>query len=207
MDVHVRNFGGDALANRLMGTRFDVEVTRHFHADIFDASWLGRRQKSSRAFSTLDGVDALAAIVDAVERGATREEEREIVSELSMKLRATESVVRESGAAISRNATHASHQPWQAAHRAAGKTSPRRFKLRAPTHSQFPIEDAMNDAPKIRRLQIMAGGFCRRPRVSHSKCVVGGAWSNRPRTCNVFSRRVRRRPHRRARRRTRKRRR
>ncbi len=89
-----RNFGNEALANRIMGTRFDIEVARHFHADIFDASWLEEGKELSRIL-TLDGVDALAAIVDAVERGATREEEREIVSELSMKLRATESVVRD----------------------------------------------------------------------------------------------------------------
>ena len=28
---HSRNFGEDALNNRIMGTRFDVEVCRHFH--------------------------------------------------------------------------------------------------------------------------------------------------------------------------------
>lgn len=34
-----RNFAGDALANRLQGTRFDVEVARHFHPDRFDGEW------------------------------------------------------------------------------------------------------------------------------------------------------------------------
>jgi hypothetical protein len=37
---HDRNFGPDALANTLMGTRFDIEVCRHFHPDLFEPEWL-----------------------------------------------------------------------------------------------------------------------------------------------------------------------
>src|SRR5260221_268965 len=33
-DFHERNFGNNALSNRIMGTRFDVEVARHFHPDV-----------------------------------------------------------------------------------------------------------------------------------------------------------------------------
>ncbi|HEY1958055.1 MAG TPA: cobalamin-dependent protein [Polyangiaceae bacterium] len=88
-----RNFGSDALANRIMGTRFDIEVTQHFHPDLFDAAWLEEGKELSRIL-TLDGADALEAIVDAVERGASPEAQRALVLELSPKLRATEDVVR-----------------------------------------------------------------------------------------------------------------
>jgi len=89
-----RNFGSDALANRIMGTRFDIEVTRHFHPDLFDAAWLDEGKELSRIL-TLDGADALEAIIDAVERGASQESERALVAELSPKLRATETIVRD----------------------------------------------------------------------------------------------------------------
>jgi hypothetical protein len=89
-----RNFGSEALANRIMGTRFDVEVARHFHPEIFDAAWLEEGKELSRIL-TLDGADALERIVDAVERGASQDEERKIVADASSKLRATERVVRD----------------------------------------------------------------------------------------------------------------
>jgi len=37
---HARNFGPDALSNRIMGTRFDIEVARHFHPRLFSPAWL-----------------------------------------------------------------------------------------------------------------------------------------------------------------------
>ena len=89
-----RNFGNEALANRIMGTRFDIEVCRHFHPDIFRPEWLEEGKELSRIL-TLDGADALAAIIDAVERGASQDEERALVARLSPTLRATERVVRE----------------------------------------------------------------------------------------------------------------
>ena len=89
-----RNFGNEALANRIMGTRFDVEVSRHFHPETFDPAWLDEGKELSRIL-TLDGADALARIIDAVERGASPSEERALVEELSPKLRATEQVVRQ----------------------------------------------------------------------------------------------------------------
>ncbi len=88
-----RNFGSDALANRIMGTRFDIEVSRHFHPDLFQKEWLDEGKELSRIL-TLDGADALAKIIDAVERGASQEEGRALALELSPTLRATESVVR-----------------------------------------------------------------------------------------------------------------
>ncbi len=89
-----RNFGNEALANRIMGTRFDIEVGRHFHPESFRPEWLAEGKELSRIL-TLDGADALERIVDAVERGASDAEERALVAELSPKLRATEHVVRE----------------------------------------------------------------------------------------------------------------
>jgi anaerobic magnesium-protoporphyrin IX monomethyl ester cyclase len=89
-----RNFGDDALSNRIMGTRFDIEVTRHFHPEIFQPEWLAEGKELSRTLA-LDGADALEAIVDAVERGASQDEERALVAELSEGLRATERDVRE----------------------------------------------------------------------------------------------------------------
>ena len=62
---HERNFGGDALANRLMGTRFDIEVCRHFHKDVFKKSWLEEGKELNRALS-LDTADGLQEIVDFV---------------------------------------------------------------------------------------------------------------------------------------------
>jgi len=89
-----RNFGNEALSNRIMGTRFDIEVARHFHPEVFLADWLAEGKELSRIL-TLDGADALAQIIDAVERGASASEERALVLELSPKLRATERVVRD----------------------------------------------------------------------------------------------------------------
>jgi anaerobic magnesium-protoporphyrin IX monomethyl ester cyclase len=96
-----RNFGNDALSNRIMGTRFDVEVSRHFHADVFDPAWLEEGKELTRVL-TLDGADALEKIVDFVERRGSPREERALVAELSTQLRATERVVRERCKALAR---------------------------------------------------------------------------------------------------------
>jgi hypothetical protein len=37
---HRRNFAAGAIANHIMGMRFDIEVARKFHADVFDPRWL-----------------------------------------------------------------------------------------------------------------------------------------------------------------------
>jgi hypothetical protein len=36
---HERNFAGHALANSMMGTRFEIEACRHFHADVYEPKW------------------------------------------------------------------------------------------------------------------------------------------------------------------------
>ncbi len=89
-----RNFGNDALANRIMGTRFDIEVSRQFHPDVFDPKWLDEGKELTRVL-TLDGADALEKIVDFVERGGSALEERALAAEVCSRLRATESLVRE----------------------------------------------------------------------------------------------------------------
>ncbi len=91
---HARNFGDDALANRIMGTRFDVEVVRHFHRDVFRKEWLDEGCALNRILS-LDTADALARIVAHVKSGANRAEDIRVVVELSRTLRATELVVGE----------------------------------------------------------------------------------------------------------------
>jgi radical SAM superfamily enzyme YgiQ (UPF0313 family) len=91
-----RNFGDDALANRLMGTRFDVEVCRHFHSEVFRASWLERGKALSRALS-LDTADGLEAIVARVKGGASEAGDEQFTAELAARLRATERAV-EAGA-------------------------------------------------------------------------------------------------------------
>ncbi|MEO7327275.1 MAG: cobalamin-dependent protein [Minicystis sp.] len=91
---HARNFGHDALANRIMGTRFDLEVCRHFHPEIFRAEWLAEG-KALNTTLALDTAAGLTAIVDLAKRGASMSEERALVEALIPGLRATEKVVGE----------------------------------------------------------------------------------------------------------------
>jgi hypothetical protein len=88
-----RNFGEGALANRIMGTRFDVEVCRHFHPDLFRDEWLSEGKALSRAM-TLSGADALERIVAFVVRGGSTSDEDRLVAEESARLRAAEDAVR-----------------------------------------------------------------------------------------------------------------
>jgi len=96
-----RNFGNDALSNRIMGTRFDVEVSRHFYPELYDPAWLAEGKELTRVLM-LDGAGALEKIVDFVERRGPAREERAFVAELSAQLRATERVVRERCKALAR---------------------------------------------------------------------------------------------------------
>ncbi len=91
---HARNFGHDALANRIMGTRFDLEVCRHFHPELFRSAWLDEGKALSRALA-LDTAAGLGAIIDLAKRGATMEDERALVEALIPGLRATEKLVGE----------------------------------------------------------------------------------------------------------------
>ncbi|MEP7121852.1 MAG: radical SAM protein [Byssovorax sp.] len=86
---HARNFGEDALANRIMGTRFDVEVCRHFHPDIFRASWLEEGKTLNQRLSR-DTADGLAAIVNHVKGNVDLTGDAAFVADLTERLRATE---------------------------------------------------------------------------------------------------------------------
>ena len=86
---HSRNFGENALANRLMGTRFDVEVVRHFHPELFDARWLEEGMALNRSLS-IDTADGLDRILDHVSSGAPPHEDRALVADLAPRLRAAE---------------------------------------------------------------------------------------------------------------------
>lgn len=95
-----RNFGVDALANNLMGTRFDVEVARHFHPDVFDPGWQAEALDLSRALG-LDSVRGMKAIVAHV-RSATREADDAFVDGIAHELRAGEDALRRRARALAR---------------------------------------------------------------------------------------------------------
>jgi radical SAM superfamily enzyme YgiQ (UPF0313 family) len=65
---HERNFGPAGQANRLMGTRFDVEVARHFHPDRFRAEWLDEARRLSRTL-LLDSARSLREILAFAQEG------------------------------------------------------------------------------------------------------------------------------------------
>ena len=72
-----------------MGTRFDVEVARHLHPDVFDPKWLDEGKALNRALS-IDTADGLQSIVDWVKTHESPEKDREFVAELAGRLRAAE---------------------------------------------------------------------------------------------------------------------
>ncbi|HTJ81255.1 MAG TPA: cobalamin-dependent protein [Polyangiaceae bacterium] len=88
-----RNFGNDALSNRIMGTRFDVEIVKHFHPEVHRAAWSEEGKELSRIL-TLSGADALERIVEHVRRGAPATEDTPLVDELAAGLRDAESRIR-----------------------------------------------------------------------------------------------------------------
>lgn len=87
-----RNFGEEALANRIMGTRFDLEVVRHFHPDLMRAEWLAEG-KALSAELAVSGADALDRILAHVEGEVSARDDAALLAELGAKLRATEQVV------------------------------------------------------------------------------------------------------------------
>lgn len=89
---HARNFGEGALANRIMATRFDLEVARHFHAEVFQARWLDEGKALSRALAN-DGADAMERILAHVRSGAPPHEDAPLVASLIPGLRETERAI------------------------------------------------------------------------------------------------------------------
>jgi anaerobic magnesium-protoporphyrin IX monomethyl ester cyclase len=97
---HERNFGDTALANDLMGTRFDVAVAEHFHAGQFQGEWLTEGKRLTRELA-LDSADALTEILDHVQRG--HGDDDYFVRSLSMRLRAKEREVRSGAEALAQS--------------------------------------------------------------------------------------------------------
>ena len=84
-----RNFGPDALNNFIMGTRFDLEVARHFHPEVYDPRWGDRGRALSRRLGQ-DSVAGLREIVAHVERSPTPALDGALAEMLGRRLRETE---------------------------------------------------------------------------------------------------------------------
>lgn len=65
---HERNFSTRSLANRLQSTRFDVEVARHFHPELFRKEWLEAAKSLNRQLSSSSAA-AVRHIVEHVRHG------------------------------------------------------------------------------------------------------------------------------------------
>jgi anaerobic magnesium-protoporphyrin IX monomethyl ester cyclase len=89
---HTRNFGEDALNNRIMGTRFDLEVCRHFHREVVKPEWLAEGKRLTREL-TYDSADALDAILNRVKSGAPVHDDRAFLADLKPKLREKEQTI------------------------------------------------------------------------------------------------------------------
>lgn len=94
-----RNFAAGALANRLMGTRFDVELCRHFHPEVFRAEWLARARSLSRELAD-DSVRGLEQLVALTRRAPSARAQAAFVDELSAALRSTEARVEAQAGAL-----------------------------------------------------------------------------------------------------------
>lgn len=86
---HERNFGADALNNRIMGTRFDMEVCKHFHPELHDPRWHAEGIALTRALGE-DSVHALGLIVEHVRSTAPGPRDARLVTELASAMRAAE---------------------------------------------------------------------------------------------------------------------
>jgi radical SAM superfamily enzyme YgiQ (UPF0313 family) len=89
---HARNFGDEALSNRIMATRFDLEVVRHFHPHVFRREW-HEEGKELSSLLAVDGADAFDRVLDHVEAGAPAHEDARLIAELEPKLRETERTI------------------------------------------------------------------------------------------------------------------
>lgn len=94
---HARNFAPGALANRLQTTRFDVEVCRHFHANVYQSSWLVRAKQLSSLLAC-DSVEGLRQIIRFTCDSAG--DPCEFVQGLSARLRCTEQDIGESASQL-----------------------------------------------------------------------------------------------------------
>ena len=97
-----RNFGVDALANRIMGTRFDVEVAKKFHPELVKPEWVEEGKALSRIM-TVSGADSLQRIVDFVKADGPANGEDELVEREATLLRAAEESVRDRSEELARS--------------------------------------------------------------------------------------------------------
>jgi hypothetical protein len=101
-----RNFGADALNNRIMGTRFDMEVCRHFHPDRHDPRWRAEGIALTRALGE-DSVRALACIVEHVRHTQPGPQDARLVAELASAMRAAEARISEGASDLAARVTRA----------------------------------------------------------------------------------------------------
>ncbi|MFN7972903.1 MAG: radical SAM protein [Acidobacteriota bacterium] len=85
---HDRNFGPGALNNLIMGTRFDIEVARKFHPDVFRPEWRARGIALSRELGH-GSARGLREILAHVARTAPGPADQDLVADLSARLRPT----------------------------------------------------------------------------------------------------------------------
>ena len=94
-----RNFATGALANRLMGTRFDVEVARFFHPELYRPAWIGAFEiPQPRARHGLRR--GLREIVSFVSEGRTGSDGQDFEWDLCSRLRAVEDQLAGAAAAL-----------------------------------------------------------------------------------------------------------
>ena len=116
---YTRNFAAGALANRLMGTRFDVEVCRHFEPDGYEPAWLERARSLSQRLAS-DSAQGMRRIMEHVRGAGPHASDESLVDDLSADLRHTEAVLRREATtleqAVQRRAgatcMHARPTPW-----------------------------------------------------------------------------------------------
>lgn len=84
-----RNFGPDALANFIMGTRFDVEVALRFHGDVYKSEWMDRGVALTRQLG-LDSVAGMRQILAHVAATGSSAQDQAFAAQLGAGLRATE---------------------------------------------------------------------------------------------------------------------
>ena len=99
-----RNFGPDALNNRIMGTRFDIEVCRHFHPDRHEEHWRKEGIALTEQLGS-DSVAALGAIVAHVRSQPVGPHDARLAADLAQAMRVTEAGISEATADLAARIT------------------------------------------------------------------------------------------------------
>ncbi len=126
---YARNFAAGALANRLMGTRFDVEMCRHFHPRVYRPEWLARAKALSRALA-LDSVRGLERLVERARSDAPPAGDAGFVSELGAALRGTEVALEAAATALEQEVQQAVGTSCQHTHPYLPPSRPTEQELR-----------------------------------------------------------------------------